>query len=216
MELKHHNPRFHGIRWNFVQIQSSMEVRRIPRASNFPQKVTWNSMELFLEFNGMKLDDLKEIIVLNIVFGIWLIITCYSAIISRKCYILHCFQHHNAYFEYSSVNENGRRPVKIACCLMLQNYSDIVILSSSVNYTRHANIKFQTAMRKCEIGNCNQNILGILSLTVAWYILPFMLVQDCNISSALAMELLQPCIDLPSEYTQCRNCAHLHMNTDLP
>ena len=57
MELKQQNPKFHGIPWNFVQIQSSMAFLEL-----FPySRVPWNSMEFhgpFLEipWNSMKLD----------------------------------------------------------------------------------------------------------------------------------------------------------------
>ena len=131
---------FHGIPWNFVQIQSSMEFHgtfsTLPSSMEFhgipwnlkfsPKKfhgIPWNSMELFLKFHGipwnsMELDKFifKKIIFLNIVFGIWLMIRCYLAKISQKRYKLHWFQYRNSYFEHPSVSENGTRSAKMACC----------------------------------------------------------------------------------------------------
>ena len=105
MELKHQNLKFHGIPWNFVQIQSSMEFHgtfsTLPSSMefngtfNFPQKVPWNSMELFwnsMEFHGIPWNLInlifKKIIFLNIVVGIWLMIRCYLAKIAQKRYML--------------------------------------------------------------------------------------------------------------------------------
>ena len=116
---------FHGIPWNFVQIQSSMEFHGtfsiLPSSMefhgtfNFPPKSS-------MEFHGIPGNlinyKLKKIIFLNIVFGIWLMIRCYLAKISQKRYILHWFQYRNSYFEHASVSENGTRSAKMACCLL--------------------------------------------------------------------------------------------------
>ena len=85
---------FHGIPWNFFW--SSMEFHGIP----------WNLINFIF----------KKIIFLNIVFGIWLMISCYLAKISQKRYKLHWFQYRNSYFEHPSVSENGTRSAKMACC----------------------------------------------------------------------------------------------------
>ena len=110
---------FHGIPWNFVQIQSSMEFHG---TFNFPQK---NSMEFhgtFLKFHGIPWNLInfifKKIIFLDIVFGIWLMLRCYLANISEKRYILHWFHYRNSYFEHPSVSENGTRSAKMAWCYM--------------------------------------------------------------------------------------------------
>ena len=87
---------FHGIPWNFFW--SSMEFHGIP----------WNLINFIC----------KEIIFLNIVFGIWLMNRCYLAKISQKRYKLHWFQYRNSYFEHPSVSENGTRSAKMACCFV--------------------------------------------------------------------------------------------------
>ena len=80
-------------------------------------------MELFLKFHGIpwNLIDFifKKIIFLNIVFGIWLMIRCYLAKISKKRYILHWFQYRNSYFEHPSVSENGTMSAKMVCCYII-------------------------------------------------------------------------------------------------
>ena len=128
----------HGIPWNLSnKTSSSMEFHgtfsysRVPWNSMelliFPQKVPWNSMEFHgtffwssMEVYGIQWNLLnfifKKIIFLNIVFGIWLMIRCYLARISQKRYILHWFQYRILYFEHPSVNENGARSAKMACC----------------------------------------------------------------------------------------------------
>ena len=87
---------FHGIPWDFVQIQRSMEFHAtfsiLPSSMefhgtfNFPQKVPWNSMELFwssMEFHGIPSNLInlifEKITFLNTVVGIWLMIRCYLA-----------------------------------------------------------------------------------------------------------------------------------------
>ena len=110
---------FHGILWNFVQIQSSMEFHT-PQFHGIP----WNDMELLIfpkkismEFHGtLQIWYLKKIIFLNIVLGIWLMFRCYLAKISQKRYILPWFQYRNSYFEHLNFNENGARSAKMACC----------------------------------------------------------------------------------------------------
>ena len=103
---------FHGIPWNFVQIQSSMEFHgtfsTLPSSMefhgtfSFPQKssmefhgIPWNFFWSSMEFHGIPWNLInfifKKIIFLNIVFGIWLMIRCYLAKISQKRYKLHCF-----------------------------------------------------------------------------------------------------------------------------
>ena len=98
---------FHGIPWNFVQIQSSMEFHG-----------TFSTLPSSMEFHGIPWNLInfifKKIIFLNIVFGIWLMIRCYLAKISQKRYKLHWFQYRNSYFEHPQcqrkwhkVSENG-------------------------------------------------------------------------------------------------------------
>ena len=127
---------YHGIPWNFLQIQSSMEFHGtfsiLPSSMefhgtfNFPQKssmefhgIPWNFFWSSMEFHGIPWNLInfifKKIIFLNIVFGIWLMIRCYLAKISQKRYKLH-FQYRNSYFEHPSVSENGTRSAKMACC----------------------------------------------------------------------------------------------------
>ena len=64
----------------------------------------------------MELDkfDIKMIIFLNIIVGIWLIIACYFAKISHKPYSLHWFQYHNSLTP--QCQRNGTRTAKMACC----------------------------------------------------------------------------------------------------
>ena len=114
---------FHGIPWNFLQIQSSMEFHGtfsiLPSSMefhgtfNFPPKSS-------MEFHGIPWNLInfifKKIIFLNIVFGIWLMIRYYLAKISQKRYKLHWFQYRYSYFEHPSVRENGTRSAKMACC----------------------------------------------------------------------------------------------------
>ena len=128
---------FHGIPWNFVQIQSSMEFHgtfsTLPSSMefhgtfNFPPKssmefhrIPWNFFWSSMEFHGIPWNLInfifKKIIFLNIIFGIWLMIKCYLAKISQKRYKLHWFQYRNSYFEHPSVSENGTRSAKMACC----------------------------------------------------------------------------------------------------
>ena len=128
---------FHGIPWNFVQIQSSMEFHgtfsTLPSSMefhgtfSFPPKssmefhgIPWNFFWSSKEFHGIPWNLInfifKKIIFLNIVFGIWLMIRCYLAKISQKRYKLHWFQYRNSYFEHPSVSENGTRSAKMACC----------------------------------------------------------------------------------------------------
>ena len=128
---------FHGIPWNFVQIQSSMKFHgtfsTLPSSMefhgtfNFPPKssmefhgIPWNFFWSSMEFHGIPWNLInfifKKIILLNIVFGIWLMIGCYLAKISQKRYKLHWFQYRNSYFEHPSVSENGTRSAKMACC----------------------------------------------------------------------------------------------------
>ena len=107
MELEQQNLMFHGIPWNFVQIQSSMEFHG-----------TFSILPSSMEFHGIPLNLInfifKKIAFLNnIVFGIWFMIRCYLAKISQKRYILHWFQYRNSYFEHPSVSENGARSVKM-------------------------------------------------------------------------------------------------------
>ena len=107
--------------WNFLQIQSSMEFHGtfsiLPSSMEFHGTFFWSSME----FHGIPWNLInfifKKIIFLIIVFGIWLMIRCYLAKISQKRYKLHWFQYRNSYFEHPSVNENGTRSAKMACCL---------------------------------------------------------------------------------------------------
>ena len=61
--------------------------------------------------------DVKKIIFLNIVVGIWLMIRRYLANISLTRYILHWIQYRNSHFEHFSVSENGARSAKMASCL---------------------------------------------------------------------------------------------------
>ena len=128
---------FHGIPWNFVQIQNSMEFHgtfsSLPSSMEFhgtfnsPKKssmefhgIPWNFFWSSMEFHGIPWNLInfifKKIIFLNIVFGIWLMIRCYLAKISQKRYKLHWFQYRNSYFEHPSVSENGTRSAKMACC----------------------------------------------------------------------------------------------------
>ena len=115
MELKQQNPKFHGIPWNFVQIQRSIGFHVtfsiLPSQMEF-HGIPWN----FFELHGTSL------IFLNIVVGIWLMIICYLTKISQKRYTLHWFQYRNWYFEHPSVSENGTRSAKRAC-----SYSSVVI-----------------------------------------------------------------------------------------
>ena len=118
IELEQQNRKFHGIPWNFVRIQSSMEFHGtfsiLPSSMefhgtfNFPQKssIPWNLMNFVF----------KKIIFLNIIFGIWLMIRCYSAKISQKLYIWYWFQYRNSYFKHPSGSEKGARSAKMACC----------------------------------------------------------------------------------------------------
>ena len=124
---------FHGIPWNFVQNQSSMEFHGtfsiLPGSMefhgifNFPPKSSIEFHGTFFEvpWNSLNLINFifKKIIFLNIVFGIWLMIRCYLAKISQKRYILHWFQYRYPYFEHPSVSENGTMSAKMACCLYL-------------------------------------------------------------------------------------------------
>ena len=128
---------FHGIPWNFVQIQSSMEFHGtfstllssmefhgIPWNFLFPPQkfhgIPWNFFWSSMEFHGIQWNLInfifKKIILLNIVFGIWLMIRCYLAKITQKRYKLHGFQYRNSYFEHPNVSENGTRSAKMACC----------------------------------------------------------------------------------------------------
>ena len=133
---------FHGIPWNLVQIQSSMEFHG---TINFPPKssmefhgIPWNFFWSSMEFHGISWNlinfILKKIIFLNIVFGIWLMIRCYLAKISQKRYIFHWFQYRNSYFEHPSVSENGTMSAKMACCyiyiysVLTYQLSDIMLL----------------------------------------------------------------------------------------
>ena len=126
------HPWFHGIPWNFVQIQSSMEFHGtfsiLPSSMefhgtfNFPPKSSMEFHGTFLKFHGIPWNLINfifnKIIFPNIVFGIWLMIRCYLAKISQKRYILHWFQYYwNSYFEHPSVSENGTRSAKMAWCL---------------------------------------------------------------------------------------------------
>ena len=90
---------FHGIPWNFVQIQSSVE---------FPLKfhgIPWNSMELFwssMEFHRISGNlnkwYLKEsYFLILLLFDWWLYVICLK---SQKRYVLHRFQYRNSYFEH--------------------------------------------------------------------------------------------------------------------
>ena len=125
---------FHWIPWNLSnKTSNSMEFHGILSKSKvlwnsmefFPySRVPWNSMELFIflkkiRWNSMELDkfDIKKLIFLNIVVGIWLMIRCCLAKISLKRYILHWFQYRNSYFEHPSVSENCTRSAKMAPCL---------------------------------------------------------------------------------------------------
>ena len=135
MELEQRKLKFHGIPWNFVKIQSSMEFHgtfsillrsmEFHGTFNFPPKVPWNSMEL------------ENIIFLNIVFGIWLMIRCYLAGISQKRYILHWFQYRNSYFEHpvSAKMAQGQRKCR-AVYVSFKSYPTILEMDSIVGYMR--------------------------------------------------------------------------------
>ena len=140
---------FHGILSRSKVPWNSMELfpySRVPWNSmefhgtfNFPQNISmefygipWN----FLKFHGIPWNLInfifKKIIFLNIVFGIWFMITCYLAKISQKRYILHWFHYRNWYFEHPSVSENGARSAKMACCyicIYIYAQPSVVILS---------------------------------------------------------------------------------------
>ena len=97
---------FHGIPWNFIQVQSSMEFHGtfsiLPSSMefhgtfNFPQKSSMEFKKSSMEFHGIPWNLInfifKKILFLTIVFGIWLMIRCYLAKISQKRYKLHWFQ----------------------------------------------------------------------------------------------------------------------------
>ena len=114
---------FHGIPWNFLPIQSSMEFHGtfsiLPSSMEF-HGIPWNFEFSPKKFHGIPWNLINfifnKIIFLNIVFGIWLMIRCYLAKISQKRYKLHWFQYRNSYFEHPSVSENGTRSAKMACC----------------------------------------------------------------------------------------------------
>ena len=120
---------FHGIPWNFLQIQSSMEFHGtfsiLPSSMEFHGTFNFSpkksmELELFFKFHEIPWNLInfifKKIIFLNIVFGIWLMIRRYLAKIAQKRYKLHWFQYRNWYFEHPSVSENGTRSAKMACC----------------------------------------------------------------------------------------------------
>ena len=75
MVLKQHKLKFHGIPLNFVQIQSSMKFHgtfpypRVPWNSMelliFPQKISWNSMQLF--WSSMEFHDVPWNLI-NLIF----------------------------------------------------------------------------------------------------------------------------------------------------
>ena len=125
---------FHGIfsrskvPWNSMDL---FPYSRVPWNSmefhgtfNFPPKSSMEFHGTFflssMEFHGIPWNLInfifKKIIFLNIVFGIWLMIRCYLAKISKKRYKLHWFQYRNSYFEHPSVSENGTRSAKMVCC----------------------------------------------------------------------------------------------------
>ena len=87
-----------------ISFQCSLKLILIKKFHGIP----WNLINFIF----------KEIIFLDIVFGIWLMIRCYLAKISQKRYILHWFQYRNSYFEHPSVSENGARSAKMACCYL--------------------------------------------------------------------------------------------------
>ena len=116
---------FHGIPWNFVPIQSSVEFHEtfsiLPSSMEFHGTLNFPPKS-YMELHGIPWNLInfifKKIIFPNIVFGIWLMIRCYLAKISQKRSILHRFQYRNSYFEHPSVSENGTRSAKMACCLI--------------------------------------------------------------------------------------------------
>ena len=100
--------------WNSMELPISMEFHRIPWTFKFFWKkfhgIPWNFLTNLL---------FKESILLNIVFGIWLMIICYLVKTSQKRYLLHWFQYRNSYFEHPSVSEIGARSANMACCYQL-------------------------------------------------------------------------------------------------
>ena len=119
MELKQQNVKFHGILSRSMKL---LPYSRVPWNSmefhgtfNFPPKFPYGT---FLKFHGIPWNLInlifKKIIFLNTVVGIWLMIICHLAKISKKRHILHWFRNRNSYFEHPSVSENEARSAKVA------------------------------------------------------------------------------------------------------
>ena len=105
----------------------------------------------------MELDkfDIKNVISLNIVVGIWLMIICYLAKISQKRYKYHWFQYYNSYFEHLSVSENGTRPAKMAWCLARAMCVIIELISVNSLRSRQNRRHFADDVFKCNFLNEN-------------------------------------------------------------
>ena len=128
MELTQQSLKFHGIPWDFAQIQSSHEFHwtcfMLPSSLGIP----WKSMDFlgtsdYPAKSSMEMTTLIFVksIFLNVVVGIWLMIICLLAI-SQKRYILHWFEYRNSYFEHPSVSENSTRSTKMASCIYIYIY----------------------------------------------------------------------------------------------
>ena len=136
MELKQHKLKLHGILawskvpWNFFH---TPEFHGIPCNFKFHKKfhgISWSSMERFwssIEFHRNWWNWYKNIIFIDIVFGIRLVVMCYLAKISQICYIFYWFQYHNSYFEHSSVSENGASTAKMATKMIVQQWKSFTL-----------------------------------------------------------------------------------------